>query len=320
MAWLFDAQSGQRCFLHGYHTIGRLHGSVDTVADLPIVSKLHMAIEWRSGSGWFARDLSSNGTWLNNTKLATQEAQLLTLGRSLFLGAPDGYELQVADLDPPADLLIPDNAALAPIILDPHQLLPNADHPTLALFFDRSSGTWHSDEFGVAGTQRLFAGSKLNIAGEDWVLHLARTEAATEQLAQHTIASRDIAMLFNVSLDEEKTRLTVLLGADSYNLGYRAHHYLLLHLARHRQQQQLDGVDACESGWIDAELCAAELGISVEHLNIQIHRFRKQISGHTILAGADNLFVERRPGEIRLAPQLSEVSKGGIVEFSTRKP
>ena len=60
--------TGNSIYLREYHTFGRRAEVVDSVIDHPLMSKIHALIEWNNSS-WNIKDVSSNGTLVNNRVL-----------------------------------------------------------------------------------------------------------------------------------------------------------------------------------------------------------------------------------------------------------
>ncbi len=81
--------------------VGRSH-DVDVVIDDAQVSRRHLVIE-PEGNSWRIRDVSSNGSWHNGTRIGADGA-LVPVGGELriHLGADDGPELVVTHRPPPS--------------------------------------------------------------------------------------------------------------------------------------------------------------------------------------------------------------------------
>ena len=79
-------------------------------------------------------------------------------------------------------------------------------------------------------------------------------------------------------------------------------------------------LDQTEQGWIYTDKLARDLGLAETHLNIQIHRARKQLVEGLNNEGEADTFIQRRGGKVRLGVDLFEVIKGSTFEISTEKP
>ncbi len=127
-------------------------------------------------------------------------------------------------------------------------------------------------------------------------------------------STQDIAFRFDVSLDEEHIFLTLIRGDTAFDLGERAHHYLLLTLARRRLDDIQQQVDANEQGWIELEELSQMLDLDPSHFNIQIHRARKQIAQLETKLTYLPQVVERRVGSVRFGCPSFTIARGSEVE------
>ena len=124
----------------------------------------------------------------------------------------------------------------------------------------------------------------------------------------------EAALRFEVSANEEHSSLTITgLGGATLDLGERVHHYTLLTLARQRLQDARRGFGAEAQGWIGSAQLAKMLGLDLSHLNIQLYRVRTQLAAARGGEVAPEL-VQRRRGELRLAPLAFEIVRGGRAE------
>jgi hypothetical protein len=120
---------------------------------------------------------------------------------------------------------------------------------------------------------------------------------------------------FQVSLNEEHAFLKITLDAwREVDLGERVHHYSLLTLARRRLDDAERGLDPSSQGWVDLLDLAKMLGLEPAHLNIQIHRARKQIAGALPADTRLPAIVERRRGGVRLGALRFQIVRGSRLE------
>ncbi len=119
---------------------------------------------------------------------------------------------------------------------------------------------------------------------------------------------------FNVSADEEHTFLTAEHHQQAFDFSERVHHYLLLILARQRQEDHQKGFDEESQGWIEISELQDMLGLDYCHLNIQIFRARKQIN--TEMSSNKRLVevLQRRVGSIRFAGRNCNIYRAGKLE------
>ncbi len=100
------------------------------------------------------------------------------------------------------------------------------------------------------------------------------------------------SLSFSVSKDEEYVRLRVLQGRLTLDLGARAHHYLLLTLARRRLADAAEGCSDEACGWISLYDLAHDPSMAPDRLNVHVFRLREQLASRGV-ANAANI-VERR--------------------------
>jgi hypothetical protein len=89
-----------------------------------------------------------------------------------------------------------------------------------------------------------------------------------------------------VSRDEEHVELRVHAGASMFDLGERAHHYLLPILARRRLGDTAEGLVETSCGWVYQEDLAHDPTRAPSELNIDVFRIRKQFAAIGVLDAA----------------------------------
>ena len=149
---------------------------------------------------------------------------------------------------------------------------------------------------------------------DQWLFYSASTAAMTKHLDNQPVV-KPCGLTFSVSQDEESTQLSVELNGKSIDLGVRTHHYLLLLLARTRIEDKNEGVELDEQGWLYREELVKALGIQMNHMNIMVHRARKQLAD----AGAQDYpelayLLETNNGRVRLNSQDITIIKGSKLE------
>ncbi len=321
MAQLRNLVTQQVYYLLPHHTLGRRAGSVDSVIDGQSISKLHAVIEWRD-EHWWLRDISRNGTWLNEQRL--QEPQTLHCGQIIRFGDEPEHQFLVENNDAPRPLLLGMNAQSATQLITDYHLLPSEEAPQAALSFCAKRQSWILEQLDEGrsdaseASQRLLGREETLQLGEQcWRLHDTTPEMATLDSSSTGTNPDSLVWIFRLSLDEEHVFLELQYQRKLKKLGERSHHYLLVHLARLYFAHQQKGIDADNCGWIDMDTLSREIGIDVNHLNIQIFRARKQISEALPRAFQVAQVLQRRRGQLRLlCPQLN-IHKGEHVELST---
>ena len=187
MAVLVDVNTQQCCFLYAHHSFGRLTYAVDTVIPRQQISKHHAIIEWHDEK-WFIRDLSSNGTWVNHHKLEQNNRYPLSINDNIGFADPENFSFKVVDLSAPCDLLIPQPLSVnnfdQAIRLEPYHLLPDEQHPQVAVFFDSRAQHWCIEplEQTNESTVILNENGLVEFGGQSWQLKLSHFEAKTSSL------------------------------------------------------------------------------------------------------------------------------------------
>lgn len=317
MAYLFDIAAGSFFPLAPHHTFGRLASGVDTHVDKPYISKLHAAIEW-TGRGWSIKNMGRNGTWVNDRMLGPAESAALAVDDHIYLAEHSDPGFRVIDLAPPADMLWPLNTGetFTPVVLTRYHLLPDTAAPELALYFNDRDQQWYMESVSSSEeshTQAIHHGSRLSFSNTEWQFIRAQIYGATEARTSQALRLGDLEFVFNLSLDEETTRLELQHPLQTLDLGVRTHHYLLLQLARHRAEDAARGLDNDSQGWVYTAQLATELGLDVTHINIQIFRLRKQFADHLLDAGAQQKVLERRGGRVRFGGAKFKIFKGNTL-------
>jgi hypothetical protein len=103
----------------------------------------------------------------------------------------------------------------------------------------------------------------------------------------------DLAFEFEVSSDEEYVRLRVLDGDRSFDMGARAHNYLLLLLARARVADAAAMHRDSSCGWVYQDEFLRDPTLSDPQINVHIFRARKQFTVRGVTNG--ERVIERRP-------------------------
>ncbi len=129
------------------------------------------------------------------------------------------------------------------------------------------------------------------------------------------ISSWPFHLYLHVSTDEEHSSVALGDGTGRRtDLGERAHHYCLLTLARQRLADARRGIDPDSQGWVDTAALSKMLGLDTAHLNIQVHRLRRQFALAMPAGVNDTVPVERRRGQLRLASIGFSIVRGSRLE------
>lgn len=315
MATLMDLNSGQSCFLYAHHSFGRLPYAVDTLLDFSQISKHHAVIDWYNDN-WYIRDLSRNGSWLNDTKLKQNQRYRLTINDQIFFANAANPLFTVQDLQPPTDLLISLDQPSADVIrLSKYHLLPDEHNPQAVIYLDPLRQQWCFEQTDEPDTQpiRLNEHDTVRFNGGTWRLQLSHLETATELLQDQPLSLDELDFVFNLSQDEEITELRIQTSQGLIDLSARNHHYLTLHLARQRVADIDMGLDQQTQGWVQTQQLSRDMGMDINHLNIQVHRARKQLSDKLNIIDGHYL-IQRQAGKLRFGATFFKIYKNHQLE------
>jgi hypothetical protein len=302
-------------YLSACHCFGRSPTNVDTVINAQEVSRIHAVVEW-TGSQWVIRDISNNGTWINKQKLVKDSPHKLKIGDKIFFASGESHGFSIEDLSPPQNMLLPveqiDGQNRSPIVLSDGNLLPSEDNPEIALFYVPSKDQWYKEflidtdgsAYPVANSDLLFFGD------QKWQLKLMPLTENTVLMAKTKLAVEDIQYRFNLSLDEESTELSITTDEVKLSLGNKAHHYLTLSLARHRDEDAKNGIDADNQGWRLPETLTKELGYDITLFNTHVCRAKQQFRDMLDGACDGDELIERKGKKIRFAGVFYRIYKG----------
>jgi pSer/pThr/pTyr-binding forkhead associated (FHA) protein len=303
-------------YLNACHCFGRSPTNVDTVINAQEVSRIHAVVEW-SNNQWLIRDLSNNGTWINNQKLIKDSPHKLKVGDKIFFASGESHGFAIQDLNPPQNMLLPigqngEPVSDSPIILSDGNLLPSEDRPEIALFYVPSKDQWYKEflidtdgsAYPVASSDLLFFNN------QKWQLKLTPLTENTVLMAKAKLSVDQIKYRFNLSLDEENTELTVTTDDEQFSLANKAHHYLTLSLARHRDEDAKEGIDADNQGWRLPETLTKELGCDITLFNTHVCRAKQQFRDMLDGACDGDELIERKGKKIRFAGVFYRIYKG----------
>ncbi len=319
MAFIHCNDTGGRFYLKAYHIVGRLASSADTVISSPEVSKIHAVIEWSlqsNGGYWSITDLSTNGVWVNGDKITKAIPQLLAMDDVISFSANQVNSMTLADISSPKDLLLnQSDSNLAPIELNPYLLLPNDEQPEIALFFDELKANWFYEVMNSSHHESVMVkdGQTVHFGKQDWSLLINAEYDKTEVLTADKFEQPEAQLVLDVSLDEEMIEARLQLNNKTINFSTRTHHYLTLLLARKRLKDTADGLAEFDQGWYYSDQLSKDMGLDACHLNIHVHRARKQFAEQCQQYLNLPLF-ERKTGRIRINLTNIIINKGGKLE------
>jgi hypothetical protein len=259
------------------------------------------------GARWSVRDLgSTNGTQVDGRCLPVNERAMLEAGAALMFG-DETERWTLEEAGPPGASALHDSTLEVRRAEDGLLALPDASDPQVTLSED-SRGCWTIELDGVV---RLAVDQERVDAGGPWTIRVP--EARGEHLPTTTVGARPPMLVgatllrFEVSRDGEHIDLSVVHDGQVTSLGSRAHHELLLELARARLRDKRVGIPAAEQGWLYVDALLRMLKLELHHLNINVFRARKQLARAGMLDTGS--LVERRATtrQIRLGTDVIDI-------------
>jgi hypothetical protein len=308
MGSIRDRASGKAQLLElPEHWIGR---AATSALCLPhrYVSAQHAVIRW-NGSQWELRDLGSrNGTFLDGNRLKPGEECPLRIGSKMAFGKVVAEQWELVDDSAPRIMAVPADGG-RPVFLDGELLaLPSNEDPRVTIYRD-AKGAWvleQPDESTLPITNL----QTFEVDGRQWRFCCAEDVRTTSLLAAPAeLEVRHLELSFSVSRDEEHVELHLTCGSSSFDLGARAHNYLLLTLARRRLEDAEEGNADTACGWIYQEDLAHDPSMAPPQLNIDVFRIRKQFAAVGVMDAAN--IIERRPRtrQLRIGTALLAISQ-----------
>ncbi|MCD9460561.1 FHA domain-containing protein [Marinibactrum halimedae] len=291
--------------LRSTHSFGRDVNNCDTGLSDSLCSRNHCIIEY-IGNTWVLIDHSKNGTYVNNKKV---EAKRVSLNKddTLTFSKKGGESFIVISTEPPQPFLI-NQSKNHFIQLTSNNILPNENHPELLIY--RHNFEWVLEHDKTV--KKLYSHDNITLNKESWVFFPNDTIQDTVTHAINGLSSiHRYTLYFSVSLNEENVQVSIQHHDDTLiDFGYKAHHHILLILARQRLLDEARCIPDSEHGWIANEVLTSELGIDTSHLNTHIYRLRKAFEEIKF----PQTPVERRFGELRLSTCPFIIKKGNTNE------
>jgi len=278
----------------------------------PTVSGEHAVLRW-TGREWELHDLGSrNGTIVDGRRLAAGERVILASGAVIAFGQADNAWRLIDDA-PPTIMAVPAVAG-EPISARDHLLaLPSEDDPEAVVYRD-AAGDWVLEAAGE--TARVTDGSIVRAGGREFTLRVPDLIAATWDNRSPAPHLGGLTFRFSVSRDEEYVALTARGDHHTIDLGARAHHAVLLMLARNRLEDRAArttpaagraGLPESSEGWVYQDELADKLAMDETHLNVAVFRCRRQLAEAGIIDAA-RIIERRRPTrEVRLGVARIEI-------------
>jgi hypothetical protein len=270
------------------HRVGRDPSCALVLAD-PRVSSEHAIIRYGTG-GWEVKDLgSTNGTRVDGRRLGPGERALLKAGSTVEFGAAE-HRFTLADDAPPQLSAFPGDGGPPVSAAGDLLALPSAEAPEATVF--SQGGGWVFEAAG-ADARPVVDGESVQVGGRSWTLVLPQEHGGTVEDLALPPHLDDLTLEFAVSRDEEFVTLTLAHPRGRIDLKNRAHHYLLLTLARARQADvPRFPEDPGERGWVYQDDLSRMLGSDDAKIYLEVFRARRQLADAGVMEAAR--IVERR--------------------------
>jgi FHA domain len=306
MAILTKQPEGTCSILLSRHLVGRSRLAALRMRE-PTVSGEHAVLRW-TGTEWELHDLGSrNGTTLDGRRLAAGERVGLARGALLTFGQAENAWV-LTDASPPTIMAVPVEGGEPAAARNDLLALPSDDDPQAVIYRD-AKGDWMLEQAGEG--MRITDLHAFRVGGRDFTIRVPDLIAPTWEQSARDLHLDALSLHFAVSRDEEYVALTARAGNHVVDLGARAHHVVLLMLARSRLEDRAARAGAAmqesAEGWVYQDELARKLGMDETHLNVAVFRCRRQL-GEAGIAGAANIIERRRPTrELRLGVKDIEV-------------
>lgn len=296
MGILADSRSRRVLTLPAHCLVGRSAACFVRIASTHVSSE-HARLSW-TGEHWELRDLGSrNGTTVDGRPVKPGAAVPLVAGATLCFGEERACWTLLEDSGPVPAMRDPVTGRVR--VAREGLLVLSESGSELPYLHELAGGQWLLE--GTDGPSMVRDGDVVTVDGQAWVLHLAEPVPGTEESSGRSLWLGSLDFSFAVSPDEEYVTLSLRAGETEHALPPRAHHYLLLTLARMRRQ---DG-----DGWCYGDELARRLGIEETSLNVQIFRARDELVRLGVADASGVVERRRGTGQIRT----------GILRFSERQ-
>ncbi len=285
MGRLIRERDGRSFFLLARTLVGR-SPTATIILEEHYASSEHASIGW-SGTRWEIRDLGSkNGTFVDGKAVRPGQAATLSPGSTIGFGEMSGWTLADASGAGPAAT----DVASGEVVAGGAEILalPSEATPERTIFRSDVAGRWNMEHDGE--TAVVVDGQTVEAGGRTFRLALPSDGTGTPTV-ETSFAIPNVTVRFDVSQNEEDVDVSLSFRTEVVPLERREHHYLLLTLARARREDA--ELEEAKRGWRTNDELHKMLRMDVAHLNVQIHRARKQLEA-VGLEGAASIVEVRR--------------------------
>ncbi len=312
LAILENYETKEKILLRSHHVFGRESTNSNTLLKNRDASRVHASIRWDE-SLWKILDHSRNGTWIDGKRMAIQQSVPLKVGNIIQFGGAKASAWKVMDLEKPRPALFPLETNQPIILLESFQALPSDQSHEISLYRSHEEQWMSESEEGVVV---LREGDLVSAGGMAWrFLNASVSEATKQEIAGNAFDKESPHFSFQVSRNEEHVSVKLFHSGETFDLGERTHHYLLLTLARQRLKDAQEGCDLHDQGWIEFHQLSRLLGLDYSYLNNQVFRIRKQVAGALQKSRSlPSQVIERRVGELRFGFSKLKIFRGSTLE------
>lgn len=251
------------------------------------VSGQHALLQW-TGRHWELQDLGSrNGTAVNAVLVAAGTRTPVPPQTNLRFGQVEQWTL--VDAGPPQLMAL--RLDTRELRLAEGGLLALPDAPDLAAtIYQDPGGAWVCERRGKSTV--LADRAIVSIGDVAWKVYLPAAFQATSRGDGGLLRVAFLHLRIAFSRDEEHIEALVTADNHKIDLQARAHHYLLLLLARQRLADREAGAPETEQGWIYQNDLLRMLRMDEYHLNMTVYRARTQFGRIGVVDAAS--LIERR--------------------------
>lgn len=289
MASLVEIAGSRSVPLQAEHVVGRAPTCALRL-DPRYVSAQHALIRW-TGQRWELKDLSStNGTFLDGTRVEAGGPVSITKGSRVAFGRPEAC-WELADDAPPTLMVVPVDGGDPVLIASDLLALPSAEAPLVTLYRDAAAG-WFLEQ--PDETTQSIQNLHMFEAGGRWWRFCCPDDAPVTTHATEPVAVliQGLELIFHVSRNEEYVALSIRCNGRVISLGAHERYFTLLTLARRRLDDHEAGLPASECGWLCPADYPYEPRLAPSQLALDVHRIREKLSKNGV---ADfGKIIERR--------------------------
>jgi hypothetical protein len=308
-----------KCQSLGYRTLIGRAAYCGVALNDPRVSAEHASLYFDKGV-WYLRDLAStNGTFLDGSRIDLGRKHSLAAGALLGFGAPNPAFRLIND-EPPRMRLrnLRSGKRLEPQL--GLVVLPSEERPLVTVF--QGLDGWCEDRDGVVRALSDF--EELDVEGEPWVVELPPPGAETAQTglvrSGGWASFDDLCLRFDVSRDRESIVLYIAAGTESRTITNRAYHELLLVLAEARIAAITKKVPEADQGWLHTDELCRRIAGDVSKVNVDVFRARQQLDQLGVVES--HRLIERRPitRQLRLGTPSVAINYDVVTRPSSKPP